>query len=71
LIPPGRFSMLRYALAIVAVILIGTGLKWAFFSAPSAEADTPDEAVSMSTVIQKMQANIRIEDLPVQFFDAH
>jgi len=65
--------MLRYAITIVAVILIGLGIKWSFFSAPTAEADSPEGATStsMSSVIQKIHANPRLGDLPVQSFDAH
>ena len=51
----------HHAIAIVAVVLIGFGLKQTLFSAPPAEA-VPVEVVRMD--ISKMHQNIR--NLPEQ-----
>ena len=50
----------HHAIAIVAIILIGFGLKLTFFSAPPAEAD----ARSVERVRFQMQQNIK--NLPEQ-----
>jgi hypothetical protein len=60
---------MHYVIALVAVILVGTAVKWVFFSTPSAEADTPDAPASLSIMIEKMHSNTK--NLPVQIYDAH
>ena len=53
----------HHAIAIVAILLIGFGLKLTFFSAPPAEADARSvESVRMD--VFQMQQNIR--NLPEQ-----
>ena len=52
-----------YAVVIVAIILVGFGLKLHFFSAPTAEADASSfKSVRMD--ISQMHPNIK--SLPVQ-----
>jgi hypothetical protein len=43
-------------------VLIGFGLKWAFFSAPTAEADAP--SVDLRMDVLQLQQNIK--NLPEQ-----
>ena len=52
----------HHAIAIVAVILIGFGLKLTFFSAPSADANAQNESVRMD--VFHMQQSIK--NLPAQ-----
>jgi hypothetical protein len=52
----------HHAIAIVAIVLIGFGLKWAFFSAPTAEADAP--SVDLRMDVLQLQQNIK--NLPEQ-----
>jgi hypothetical protein len=49
----------HHAIAIVAIVLIGFGLKLAFFSAPTAEADA-----SLRMDVLQLQQNIK--NLPEQ-----
>jgi hypothetical protein len=51
----------HHAIAIVAIILIGCGLKLTFFSAPPAEADARS-AESVRMDLLQMQQNIKNED---------
>jgi hypothetical protein len=53
----------RHAIVIVALVLIGFGLKLTFFSAPPAEADVPPVEIVRMDVFQ-MQQNIK--NLPEQ-----
>jgi hypothetical protein len=53
----------HHAIAIVAIVLIGFGLKLAFFSAPTAEAD----ALSVESLrIDVFQLQRNIKNLPEQ-----
>jgi len=56
----------HYVIPVVAVILIGFGVKLFFFSVPIAEADTR-AAIS----IQELHSTAHMEGLPVQTFQAH
>jgi hypothetical protein len=51
----------RHAIVVVALVLIGVGLKLTFFSAPPAEADVPP--VEIMDVFQMQQT---IKNLPEQ-----
>jgi hypothetical protein len=53
----------HHVIAIVAVILVGVGLKVIFFAAPAAEADSLS-IKSVSLDISRMHRNT--ENLPVQ-----
>jgi hypothetical protein len=53
----------HHAIAIVAILLIGFGLKLTFFSAPPAEAVVPPVEIVRMDVFQ-MQQNIK--NLPEQ-----
>jgi hypothetical protein len=64
----------HHGIAIVAILLIGFGLKLTFFSAPRAEADAPSvETVRMD--ISQMHQNIknlseqRMHDMTFVFFE--
>jgi hypothetical protein len=50
----------HHAIAIVAIVLIGVGLKWAFFSAPTAEAVVPSVAMDV------FQMHQNVKNLPEQ-----
>ena len=52
----------HHAIAIVAILVIGFGLKLTFFSSPPAEAARPVESVRMD--ISQMHQNIK--NLPEQ-----
>jgi|SRR5215204_4043509 len=56
----------HYIIAVVAVIVIGFGVKLFFFSVPIAEADT-----GATISIQEMHSNAHMEGAPVQTFQAH
>lgn len=47
----------HHAIAIVAMVLIGFGLKLTFFSTPPAEADVSVESVHMD--VSQMHQNIK------------
>ena len=49
----------HHAIVVVAIVLIGFGLKLTFFSAPPAEADVLES-------IEVFQMNQNIENLPTQ-----
>jgi hypothetical protein len=56
---------LHYAITVVAVILIGFGVKLFFFSAPSAEADLHAVKNSSMNVLQMHIDHPNIKTLPV------
>jgi hypothetical protein len=59
----GMVMRAHHVIAIVAVILVGVGLKLTFFAAPAAEADSLS-IKSVSLDISQMHQNTR--NLPVQ-----
>ena len=56
---------LHYAITVVAVILIGFGVKLFFFSAPSAEADLHAVKNGSMNVLQMHIDHPNIKTLPV------
>jgi hypothetical protein len=56
---------LRYAITVVAVILIGFGVKLFFFSAPAAEADIFAVKNGSMNVLQLHIDHPNIKSLPV------
>ena len=56
---------LHYAIAIVAVILVGFGVKLFFFSAPTAEADVYAVKNGSMNVLQMHIDHPNIKTLPV------
>ena len=56
----------HHAIAVVAVILIGFGVKLIFFSAPAAEADTHAVPSARMDVVQMLTDHPHGKSLPVQ-----
>jgi hypothetical protein len=64
----------RYVIAVLAVILLGFGVKLFFFSVPTAEADirgVTHKAAMFPISIQDMHSNAHMEGLPIQNFQSH
>jgi len=61
----GTVMRAHHVIAIVAVILVGVGVKLIFFSAPTAEAD-PLSIKSMRVDVSQLHQNAK--NLPVQKF---
>jgi hypothetical protein len=61
----GAVMRVHHVIAVVAVILVGVGVKLTFFGAPTAEADSRS-IKSVSVDISQMRQNIK--NLPVQKF---
>ncbi len=55
----------HHVIAVVAVILVGVGVKLIFFTAPTAEAD-PLSITSVGVDVSQLHQNA--ENLPVQEF---
>lgn len=56
----------HHGIAVVAVVLIGIGVKLFFFPAPAAQADTPAVAGASMDVLQMHRDHRNIKDLPLQ-----
>lgn len=56
----------HHALAVVAVMLIGFGMKLFFFSAPAAEADTQAVSHASMNVLQMHIDHPNLKKMPVQ-----
>jgi hypothetical protein len=56
----------HHAIAVVAIILIGLGVKLFFFPAPAAEADTSDVLRPNMNVIQMHKNHPNMKNVPVQ-----
>jgi predicted acyltransferase len=56
----------RHGIAVVAVILIGLGIKLLFFPAPAAEANTPAVASASMNVLQMHKDHPNIKSLEPQ-----
>jgi hypothetical protein len=61
--PP--FMRLYYAIAVVAAILIGIGVKLSFLPAPAVEADIPTGANANMNILQMHIDHPKMKDLPV------
>jgi cytoskeletal protein RodZ len=61
----GTVMRAHHVIAVVAVILVGVGLKLIFFAAPTAEADSLSTK-SVSADVSQLHQNVR--KLPVQKF---
>jgi hypothetical protein len=59
------FMRLHYATAVVAIVLIGLGVKLFFFSAPAAEADIHGVKNGSMNVFQMNIDHPNIKTLPV------
>jgi hypothetical protein len=55
----------HFAIAVVAVVLIGFGVKWFFFPAPAAEADIHAVRNGSMNVLQMHVDHPNMKDLPV------
>jgi hypothetical protein len=58
------FMRVHYAIAVVAVILIGFGVKL-LFRAPAVEAGTPTGANASMNILQMHRDHPNIKNLPV------
>jgi hypothetical protein len=56
---------LHFSIALVAVVLIGFGVKVFFFSAPAAEADIHAVKTGSMNVLQMHIDHPKIKELPV------
>ena len=56
----------HHAIAVVAVLFIGIGAKWFFFSAPTAEADIHDVPSASMNVLQMHHDFPNMGNLTVQ-----
>jgi hypothetical protein len=61
----GTVMRAHHAIAVVAVILVGVGVKLIFFTAPTAEAD-PLSLKSVGVDVSQLHQNVK--NLPVQKF---
>jgi hypothetical protein len=61
----GAVMRAHHVIAVVAVVLVGFGVKLIFFAAPTAEAD-PLSIKSVGVDVSQLHQNVK--DLPVQKF---